>query len=225
MVANCWPIIMLLSAEFLVHARNIRNSNGLIGHIAVDSRGLQEAKSIIEDFEHLIHAQTHLQHHRHHRPGPVRKSIISRAHAIRHSASLLEAHNSSQHEKSFTLAWNELADLTSEEYSSFLKSRPQTIGTRSRDSQEANANTSTSSSSSEADKSIPQNWNWIEIENGKYLTPIKNQVSPSLKNVLKLSNLIAVILKRGHVVVAGLLHLCPLLRVVLPFNKRNQRSL
>lgn len=108
--------------------------------------------------------------------GPKRKSLHSRASALEYTARVMEYYNE-QGDRSYFMNWNELSDLSDEEYRSFLRSRPLpsehtktlTITTTSTNS----STTTTSSSASSAD--LPASWNWLSIEGGKYVTPVKNQ--------------------------------------------------
>ncbi|GLD95858.1 hypothetical protein PINS_up004536 [Pythium insidiosum] len=60
------------------------------------------------------------------RIGPPRRSLAARAQALLETKRRLEAHNSLHVDgaRSYFLAWNELSDLSDDEYRSFLRSRP-----------------------------------------------------------------------------------------------------
>lgn len=142
--------------------------------------------------------------------GPQRASLHSRAQAIAHSERVVEEHNRlrAAGRASFTMALNELSDLSDREYRAFLKSRPDAgprgaragphshghihyhhskhttsaqdgkrVVVTSGDNATVSTSTTTSSSdvTTDANATIPKEVNWLTIENGKYVTPVKNQ--------------------------------------------------
>ncbi|TYZ61132.1 hypothetical protein PybrP1_008850 [[Pythium] brassicae (nom. inval.)] len=133
------------------------------------------------------------------RIGPQRAAPHLRAQAIAHSERVVEAHNQrhAAGHASYTMALNELSDLSDREYLAFLKSRPDAAplgahaglsghsvhghvhGKRVSVTTVSSANASGTSSAAATDPNanatIPKEVNWLTIENGKYVTPVKNQ--------------------------------------------------
>lgn len=159
-------------------------------HHPEHQRHLEAASTTVDDFETTLHMQQTRSRQRV-ALGPKRKSVFSRAQAVAQSESVVAAHNRKQREgqSTYTMALNELSDLSDEEYQSFLKSRPEAVAhgkhghrhhhgtphlkdtTGSTDSLVA----ATTVASSSVKTVIPTEVDWLTIENGKYVTPIKNQ--------------------------------------------------
>lgn len=189
-------LLMLLASYALAHPTGI----------AISTEHLVAATERVDAFEAaLVLAQTRTRRLSESdfkraggtaRIGPQRAAPHLRAQAIAHSERVVEAHNQlhAAGRASYTMALNELSDLTGREYRAFLKSRPDAapLGARaglSGRSIHGHAHgkrvvvttdgTSTNSSAVTADPNanatIPKEINWLTIENGKYVTPVKNQ--------------------------------------------------
>ncbi|KAF1323673.1 Papain-like cysteine protease c1, partial [Globisporangium splendens] len=159
---------------------------------------LDAAKAQIDAFESTLHTKQ-TRSRRRASIGPKRASPFSRAYAIETSRRIVDAHNKQQREgkSTYTMAMNELSDLSPEEYRSFLKAKPQVRGSAhgvhikkphgsmqqhsKQDTKAAAATVVTSTTTTtldvdvNANATIPKEINWLTIENGKYVTPIKNQ--------------------------------------------------
>jgi C1A family cysteine protease len=148
----------------------------------------------IDEFESTLHNKQ-TRSRRRASIGPKRASPFSRAHAIETSRRIVNAHNKQQREgkSTYTMAMNELSDLSPKEYRSFLKAKPQVQATahgvhikkphgsmHQHSKQEMKAvtvvtSTATTTLDVNVNATIPKEINWLTIENGKYMTPIKNQ--------------------------------------------------
>ncbi|KAJ0406250.1 hypothetical protein ATCC90586_008208 [Pythium insidiosum] len=134
------------------------------------------------------------------RVGPPRRSLATRTQALLESRRRLEAHNAlhAAGARSYFLAWNDLSDLSDAEYRSFLRSRPDAINPQTHhrallhhpgaaaqeqkevaltfDNVSAWSNPApVTAPNDSAPIALPKNWNWLEVEGGRYLTPVKNQ--------------------------------------------------
>ncbi|KAJ0404091.1 hypothetical protein P43SY_000875 [Pythium insidiosum] len=137
------------------------------------------------------------------RVGPPRRSLATRTQALLESRRRLEVHNAlhAAGARSYFLAWNDLSDLSDAEYRSFLRSRPDAINPQTHhrallhhpgaaqeqkevaltfDNVSAWSNPApvTAPKDDSAPIALPKNWNWLEVEGGRYLTPVKNQAAP-----------------------------------------------
>ncbi|DBA00224.1 TPA: hypothetical protein N0F65_007868 [Lagenidium giganteum] len=152
-------------------------------------RQLEAAQATVDAFRTRLHGKhAPLTHSERRLVGPPRASVHSRASAIRRTAQVLAEHNNDpERSRSFVLGWNELSDLKDEEYSSFLRSRPQVMSSRElKGSFERRAHSAASKNDTVVKSPIlkanesevqmaPKNLSWITIKDGKYMTPVKNQ--------------------------------------------------
>ncbi|GAB9463214.1 hypothetical protein Gpo141_00000681 [Globisporangium polare] len=152
---------------------------------------------MVDHFEATLHMDQTRTRQRSPVLGPKRKSVFSRAQAVTQSESIVAAHNRKQRagQSTYTMALNELSDLSDEEYRSFLKSRPEAVGSSATNKRghshhhhhNGAPHAKDATSSGEADSlvaatvvasaksAIPTEVNWLTKESGKYVTPIKNQ--------------------------------------------------
>jgi C1A family cysteine protease len=133
------------------------------------------------------------------RVGPRRQSLEAQADALEATRRVLEQHNArhAAGDASYFLSWNALSDLSHDEYARFLKSRVDSPVVRkskprslhsvyekvatnkgiSLNFQDGSKWDAKAASVAAPVTPLPKSYNWLEIENGKYLTPIKNQGS------------------------------------------------
>ncbi|KAG7399050.1 hypothetical protein PHYBOEH_009828 [Phytophthora boehmeriae] len=145
----------------------------------------------VEEFElRLYHAQTRTQ--RRLGLGPTRTSDEVRAEALANTERVVTNLNE-QHQvgnKTYFAGWNELSDLTDDEYRAFLGSRPDKDSPRKKMTKKHKRNkrgkavsisfTTVDDSSGDSEDSedaivVPAELDWTTVEGGKYMTPIKNQ--------------------------------------------------
>ncbi|RLN56975.1 hypothetical protein BBP00_00007743 [Phytophthora kernoviae] len=147
----------------------------------------------VEDFElRMYHAQTRTQ--RRLVLGPTRASGDVRAEALANTEQVVERTNK-QHEagnKTYFMGWNELSDLSDEEYRAFLGSRPDKDSPRKKPMKKqrhksrtkrgkavsigfTTVDDSDDSEDSSDDIVVPTELDWTTLDGGKYMTPIKNQ--------------------------------------------------
>lgn len=161
-------------------------------HQHPDQRRLEAASAVVDHFESTLHMEQTRTRQRS-VLGPKRKSVFSRAQAVAQSESIVAAHNRKQHagQSTYTMALNELSDLSDEEYRSFLKSRPEAVGSSAGNRghghhhhhhhhgaphlKDASSGGADSLVAASAKVAIPKEVDWLTIKNGKYVTPIKNQ--------------------------------------------------
>uniref|UniRef100_H3GU34 Peptidase C1A papain C-terminal domain-containing protein n=1 Tax=Phytophthora ramorum TaxID=164328 RepID=H3GU34_PHYRM len=153
----------------------------------------------VDEFElRLYHAQTRTQ--RRELLGPTRSSNEARADALANTARLVDQANAEHEagEKSYFMGYNELSDLTDEQYRAFLGSRPDRDSPRRKQKKKKKKKQPTrvkgtgkrgkqvtisfdldggSSVSGESEDNIdvPTELDWTTKDGGKYMTPIKNQ--------------------------------------------------
>ncbi|RLN14205.1 hypothetical protein BBJ28_00004770 [Nothophytophthora sp. Chile5] len=145
----------------------------------------------VDAFElRMFHAQTRTQ--RRALLGPERSSDEARAEALSHTASVVDQANA-EHDagnRSFFLGWNELSDLSDDEYRAFLNSRPDpgsqhkqkktkprltNSGKRGKKVTITFMDEESSAEDDDDDVAVPTDLDWTTVEGGKYMTPIKNQ--------------------------------------------------
>ncbi|KAE9035995.1 hypothetical protein PR003_g9585 [Phytophthora rubi] len=149
----------------------------------------------VEQFElRLYRAQTRTQ--RRALLGPSRASDETRAEALANTARVVDEANA-EHEagnKSFFMGYNELSDLTDEQYRAFLTSRPDRDSPRRKQrkkqptrgvkrGKQVTISFDLDAESSESDEvdeeeeeiEVPTSLDWTTKDGGKYVTPIKNQ--------------------------------------------------
>jgi hypothetical protein len=144
----------------------------------------------LDEFQlRMYHAQTHTQ--RRSLLGPTRASDETRAEALAKTAKVVDEVNAEHAEgkKSYFLCYNELSDLTDEQYRAFLGSRPDRdsprvkhrqkvtgVGKRGKQAAVGFDLDDASSASEEEDAiEIPAQLDWTTKDGGKYVTPVKNQ--------------------------------------------------
>ncbi|TMW68018.1 hypothetical protein Poli38472_007690 [Pythium oligandrum] len=171
-----------------------------VGHAAEQSTEVTAKRRLVEEFEAKI-PQTAWQRARGGpRVGPPRRSLEERAEAIAETQRKLKAHNAlyAAGEKSYFVSWNEMSDLSDEEYRGFLRSRGDEAHharqLHAQYGQQENRNLpyirvkaptvaghqtlkKQATTTSEDTTPLPKSFSWLEQENGKYLTPIMNQGS------------------------------------------------
>ncbi|CAH0490578.1 unnamed protein product [Peronospora farinosa] len=151
-------------------------------------------KQRIDAYElHLYHRQTRTQ--RRSRMGPTRASDKTRAEALANTAKVVEKVNAEYEAgtKSYFLGYNELSDLTDEQYQAFLGSRPDKKSFRRKQErkkknqlikgkrgEEVTSSFDLETGSREkkdehTSREVPMEWDWTTKDGGKYMTPIKNQ--------------------------------------------------
>ncbi|OWZ13686.1 Papain-like cysteine protease C1 [Phytophthora megakarya] len=147
----------------------------------------------VEQFEmRLYHAQTRTQ--RRALLGPTRASYETRAEALANTERVVDEANA-EHEagkKSYFMGYNELSDLTDEQYRAFLTSKPDRDSPRrhkknaikgGKRSKQVSISFDLDDASSESeddeedddDIEVPTSLDWTTKDGGKYVTPIKNQ--------------------------------------------------
>ncbi|GMF21533.1 unnamed protein product [Phytophthora lilii] len=148
----------------------------------------------VERFElRMYRAQTRTQ--RRALLGPTRVSDEARAEALARTEKVVDEGNA-EHEagkKSYFMGYNELSDLTDEQYRAFLSSRPDRDSPRTKHKKkqprgmhggkrgkqvtisfDLDAGSSDSEDSGD-DIEVPTELDWTTKDGGKYITPIKNQ--------------------------------------------------
>ncbi|GMF41354.1 unnamed protein product [Phytophthora fragariaefolia] len=147
----------------------------------------------VEQFElRMYHAQSRTQ--RRALLGPTRASDEARAEALANTARVVDETNA-EHEagkKSYFTGYNELSDLTDEQYRAFLTSGPDRDSPRRRNRKNQPARRSggikrgiqvtisfdldaSEEEEEEHDVEVPTSVDWTAKDGGKYMTPIKNQ--------------------------------------------------
>lgn len=138
----------------------------------------------------LHHAQTRTR--RRALLGPTRSSDETRAEALANTERVVDEANAEHAagQKSFFMGYNELSDLTDEQYRAFLTSRPDRDSPRRKQrKKEPNRRKkgrqvtisfeiddgSSESDDEEEDIEVPIELDWTTKDGGKYMTPIKNQ--------------------------------------------------
>lgn len=193
--------VLSASATSLDASHRNAHQNSDDTHLALH-RELEAANAKVDEFEAEMHLSQTRSRRRAARIGPKRKSLHSRARAIAQSERIIAAHNraASEGKSTYTMTLNDLSDLSDKEYRSFLKSRPDAVGDSSAVRVAAPVHkrphhphakrvtvtvTTADNATAEgaaaanvdanANATIPKELNWLTVENGKYVTPIKNQ--------------------------------------------------
>ncbi|CAI5709093.1 unnamed protein product [Peronospora destructor] len=149
------------------------------------------SKQWIDEFElHLYHTQTRTK--RRSLMGPTRASDETRAEALAKTAKVVDKVNAEYEagRKSYFLGYNELSDLTDEQYRAFLGSRPDNKSFRRKQKKNHiisgkrgtqvtssfDLKTGSSESNDEHNsREVPTELDWTIKDGGRYMTPIKNQ--------------------------------------------------
>ncbi|KAG6587364.1 papain-like cysteine protease C1 [Phytophthora cinnamomi] len=149
----------------------------------------------VEQFElRLYRSQTRTQ--RRALLGPTRASDETRAEALANTARVVDETNA-EHDagkKSYFMGYNELSDLTDEQYRAFLTSRPDRDSPRRKQTKKKPTRSSpgikrgkqvtisfnldagsSEDDDEEDDIEVPTSLDWTTKDGGKYMTPIKNQ--------------------------------------------------
>ncbi|KAK1946748.1 Cathepsin L-like proteinase [Phytophthora citrophthora] len=145
----------------------------------------------VEEFEmRMYRAQTRTQ--RRSLLGSTRASDETRAEALANTARVVDETNA-EHEagkKSYFMGYNELSDMTDEQYRAFLTSRPDKDSPRRKQKPQVmkgsgkrgkqvtitfDLDDGSSESDDDEDIEVPAAIDWTTKSGGKYVTPIKNQ--------------------------------------------------
>ncbi|KAG2787669.1 hypothetical protein JG687_00013100 [Phytophthora cactorum] len=145
----------------------------------------------VEEFElRMYHAQTRTQ--RRALLGPTRASDETRAEALANTARVVDEVNAEHAagKMSYFLGYNELSDLTDEQYRAFLTSRPDEDSPRRKQKKKQPTTKkrgkqvtisfdldggSSESDDEDEDIEVPTEVDWTTKDGGKYMTPVKNQ--------------------------------------------------
>ncbi|KAG2822945.1 hypothetical protein PC113_g12170 [Phytophthora cactorum] len=138
----------------------------------------------------MYHAQTRTQ--RRALLGPTRASDETRAEALANTARVVDEVNAEHAagKMSYFLGYNELSDLTDEQYRAFLTSRPDEDSPRRKQKKKQPTTKkrgkqvtisfdldggSSESDDEDEDIEVPTEVDWTTKDGGKYMTPVKNQ--------------------------------------------------
>lgn len=168
------PWLLLSLGSLLAHVDALTMSTGSSLASKMLSSGSDHGK--VAAFEAAM-GDLYPAHERRRVVGPKRKSLHSRVSALEYTARVMEYSNEQykQGGRSYFMAWNELSDLSDEEYRSFLRSRPLPSDHTKKLTITTTTSKNSTSSSSASSADVPTSWNWLAIEDGKYVTPVKNQ--------------------------------------------------
>ncbi|KAG1703445.1 hypothetical protein DVH05_007393 [Phytophthora capsici] len=145
----------------------------------------------VKEFElRMYHARSRTQ--RRSLLGPTRASDETRAEALAKTARVVDETNAEHAagQKDYYMGYNELSDMTDEQYRAFLTSRPDKDSPRRKHKSQVMKGTGkrskqvtitfdldggSSESEDEEDIEVPAAVDWTTKNGGKYVTPIKNQ--------------------------------------------------